>query len=293
MKKSSSPAFLESELGRVNPEEALFHLLPIPYEETVSYGGGTGLGPAAVLRASQQLELFDGISIPAELGIFTQEYFSCTCSAEELLDRIGENVSELLRKGKIPVVLGGEHTITAGALLGVGGRHKNFGVVQFDAHADLRDTYDGNRYSHACVMRRVLDMGIPLYQIGVRSLSFEEELLRRTATIGHLDAAHIAATGIPENTLPADFPEDIYLTIDVDVFDPALMPSTGTPEPGGLSWYQVMQALNSVIRGRRVIGFDVVELAPISGLHAPDFLAARLIYNLFGMLARSRGQAVL
>lgn len=293
MKNSNSPAFLESELGLVKPEEALFHVIPIPYEATVSYVGGTNRGPAAILHASQQLELFDGISIPAELGIHTQEYFSCTCSAEEMLDRIGENISEVLKNEKIPVVLGGEHTITAGALLGVTGRYKNFGLVQFDAHADLRNTYDNNRYSHACVMRRALDMGIPLYQIGVRSLSFAEEQLRRKENIGRLDAAHIAAAGIPENILPAAFPEDIYLTIDVDVFDPGIMPATGTPEPGGLSWYQVMQALTSVIQGRRVIGFDVVELAPISGLHAPDFLTARLIYNLFGMLARSRGQAVL
>jgi agmatinase len=288
MKDPSYPSFLESELGSVSPQDALFHIIPVPYEKSVSYGRGTANGPAAILTASQQLELFDGISIPAAAGIYTQEPFSCSCSSEELFDRIGENVSAVLKDGKIPITLGGEHAITVGALLGISGRYQDFGIVHFDAHADLRDTYENNKYSHACVMHRALDMEVPIYQIGVRSLSYEEEELRKGRSIGHLDAAQIAATGIPATILPGDFPNVIYLSIDVDVLDPSIMPATGTPEPGGLSWYQMMEIVRTILKDRLVIGFDVVELAPINGLHAGDYTIARLIYNIIGMIVRSR-----
>jgi agmatinase len=136
-------------------------------------------------------------------------------------------------------------------------------------------------------MRRALDLGIPIYQIGVRSLSYEEHLLRQKLNIGYLDATIIHKTGIPDPVLPPDFPDSIYITFDVDAFDPSIMPATGTPEPGGLGWYQSFQALESVIMGRKVLGFDVVELAPIVGIHAPEFTAARFIYNLFGIIARN------
>ncbi len=280
--------FLESELGPEIPDEPLFHIIPALYEKSVSYGTGTDAGPAAILAASQQLELFDGISIPAEHGICTWPPLSCTGSAEEALAEIAATVNDvLLHNTTIPVVLGGEHTVTVGALQAVRQRYDNCGIIQFDAHADLRDTYEGSRYSHACVMRRALEMEFPLYQIGVRSLSHAEELLRQAKDIGRLDGAAIGCAAMPDVILPADFPHDIYLTIDVDVLDPAVIPATGTPEPGGLSWYQMMQALSTVMRGRRVIGFDVVELAPIAGLHAPDYTVARLIYNLFGMISRN------
>ncbi len=280
--------FLESELGSETAAEPLFHLIPAPYEKSVSYGTGTAAGPAAILAASQQLELFDGTSIPAEYGISTLPPLSCTGNPEKVLAEISAAVEDvLLRNRSIPVVLGGEHTVTMGALRAARQFFDQCGVVQFDAHADLRDTYQGSRYSHACVMRRALDMEFPLYQIGVRSLSHEEELLRQAKDIGRLDGAAIGCGVMPDPILPADFPQNIYLTIDVDVFDPAVIPATGTPEPGGLSWYQMMQALSSVMQGRRVVGCDVVELAPIAGLHAPDYTVARLLYNLFGMIGRN------
>jgi agmatinase len=288
MKQKHYQRFLESELGTETPAEPLFHIIPAPYEKSVSYGTGTAAGPAAILTASQQLELFDGISIPAEHGIYTLPPLSCTGSTEEALAEITAAVNDvLLHNTSLPVVLGGEHTVTVGVLQAVRQHYDNCGVVQFDAHADLRDTFEENPYSHACVMRRVLEMEFPLYQIGVRSLSHEEELLRQAKGIGRLDGPDIGCGVMPEAILPADFPHDIYLTIDVDVFDPAVIPATGTPEPGGLSWYQMMQALSTVVRGRRVIGFDVVELAPVAGLHAPDYTVARLIYNLFGMISRN------
>lgn len=279
--------FLESELGPVTPADALFHVIPAPYEKSVSFGKGTAAGPAAILAASQQLELFDGKTIPADNGIYTLPPLSCTGSPEEVLTAIARTIDDVLRSHKIPVLLGGEHTVTVGALQAMRQHAGNCGVVQFDAHADLRDTYEGSPFSHACVMRRALDMNFPLHQVGVRSLSYEEELLRRTGNIGRLDAAAIDDAGIPEAILPADFPADIYITIDVDVLDPGILPATGTPEPGGLGWYQMMQALAAVIRGRQVLGFDVVELAPVPGLHAADYTVARLIYNFFGMISRN------
>ena len=289
MQPFTFPDFLGSELGQTKPANALFHVIPAPYEKSVSYGTGAAGGPSAILEASQQLELYDGFSIPAECGIFTHPALGCEGTHETALTEIADAVKTVLGQKKIPVLLGGEHTVTVGALKALQEQnHATLGIVQFDAHADLRDTYEGSPFSHACVMRRALDMGFTIYQIGVRSLSHEEESLRQKKNIGRLDAREIALSGLPEPILPADFPETIYITIDVDGLDPSVIPATGTPEPGGLSWYQMMQALESIIRQRNVIGLDVVELAPIAGMHAADFAAARLIYNTMGMIVRNR-----
>lgn len=289
MKKDSVfPHFLASEITPPLPEEALFHIIPAPYEKSVSYGRGTARGPGAILESSQYLELFDGIGIPAEKGIHTCRPIDCEGSANVVLQRISEAVSSVLRLGKIPVLLGGEHTVSAGAFRALKNHCGDFGIIQFDAHADLRDTYEGTPHSHACVMHRALDLHIPMYQIGVRSLSYEEHLLRDQRKIGRRDASTIHADGIPEDILPPDFPDAIYITFDVDAFDPSVMPATGTPEPGGLNWRQTFQALESVMRGRNAIGFDVVELAPIPGIHASEFTMARFIYNLFGIISRQR-----
>lgn len=285
-KNQNTPHFLASEIIPPSPESSLFHIIPVPYEKSVSYGTGTAEGPAAILESSLQLELFDGISIPAEHGIFTHPAIDCDDDPEKVLQKITDAVSNVLDLEKIPVLLGGEHTVSAGAFAALNKINKNFGIVQFDAHADLRDTYEGTPHSHACVMHRALDMDIPIYQIGVRSLSYEEHLLRKKRKIGHLDAATINKTGIPEPILPPDFPDNIYITFDVDAFDPSIMPATGTPEPGGIDWYHAFHAIESVIQGRNVIGFDVVELAPIDGIHAPEFTVARFIYNLFGIITR-------
>ncbi len=288
MQKRVNPAFLESETGLTDSDKALFHVIPAPYEKSVSYGKGTINGPSAILHASQQLELYDGFGIPAECGIYTHPFLKCSGSHESALKEISRTVEEIIGHNKIPVLLGGEHTITAGALKALKKRfpQEDIGIVQFDAHADLRDTYEGSPFSHACVMRRALDMDFSIFQVGVRSLSSEEVHLRREKKIGCLDARRIALSGIPEPLLTDDFPDTVYITIDVDCLDPSIIPATGTPEPGGLTWYQLMMALESVINNRNVIGFDIVELAPISGLYASDYTAARLIYNIMGMIQR-------
>jgi agmatinase len=278
------PPFLGSELGEINPDRALFHVIPVPYEKTVTYGEGTKKGPSAILTASQQLELYDGFGIPAEKGIYTEAPHNCSGSSNTVLDSLAARVEAIVAKKKIPVVLGGEHTVTPGAIMGVVRALGPVGVIQFDAHADLRDRYEGSRHNHACAMRRVLDQGHTLFQMGVRSLSPEEVHYRRDLTIAHLDAVDINGSGVPEIILPEDFPEDIYITIDVDCLDPSIMPSTGTPEPGGLTWYQMIDALKEIVFGKRVVGFDVVELAPIPGFHAPDYTIARLVYQVMGLL---------
>ena len=207
------------------------------------------------------------------------------------LARVEDRTREVLTAGRIPAILGGEHTITVGATRAFLSGDRRFGVVQLDAHADLRDEYAGSKLNHACTMRRVLDLGVPICQIGVRSLSAEEAKLRDARGIARLDALEVARQGVPETILPEDFPADIYLTIDVDALDPSIVPATGTPEPGGLLWYDTLTILDRVISGRRVLGFDVVELAPIPGLHAPDFTVARLVYEVMGTIVRSREDA--
>ena len=199
------------------------------------------------------------------------------------LEAISSEVTRVVEKNGLPVILGGEHTVSLGALKAFADCGRKIGVVQFDAHADLRDSYENNRLSHACVMRRVHDMGLPFVQIGIRSLSQEEDHFRRAHHIKSLDAADIYAAGIPADVLPWDFPEHIYITFDVDCFDASVMPATGPPEPGGLHWYQVMDLLHKVIAARHICGFDVVELAPIPAMHAPEFTAAKLVYKLIGL----------
>ena len=284
MADTSYPSFLGLDIPPSSYEDAHIHIIPVEMEKSVSYGGGTAAGPRAILAASLQLEAFDGRTVPGQAGFYTHEPIKCrNDSVEKDLESISSEVTRVMEKGGLPVILGGEHTVTLGALAAVAGGGQKIGVVQFDAHADLRDSYEGNPLSHACVMRRVHEMGLPFVQIGIRSLSQEEDRFRRMHKIQSLDAADICTAGVPAEVLPWDFPEHVYITFDVDCFDASIMPATGTPEPGGLNWYQVMELLRKVTAKRTVCGLDVVELAPIPALHAPDFTAAKLVYSLIGL----------
>jgi len=288
MKNLIFPGFLELDIPPASVENALFHILPVPMERSVSYGIGTGKGPQAILQASLQLEAFDGQGIPAERGIHTYPPVKCVAeNVQDDLEAISVEVSKILDHQGVPIILGGEHTVTLGVLNAFAEHNEKIGVVQFDAHCDLRDSYENNHLSHACVMRRVYEMGIPIMQIGIRSLSMGEDIFRKEKNIPCLDAASIFHDGIPAEILPTDFPEKIYITFDVDCFDPSIMPATGTPEPGGIGWYQAIDLLDNVATGRSICGFDVVELAPAAGLHAADFTAAKLVYTMIGMISRS------
>jgi agmatinase len=284
MKAHSYPSFLEYDLPPSTYEEARVHIIPVEMEKSVSYGTGTAEGPRAILTASLQLEAFDGETIPGEAGLFSHPPLKCQAvEAAEDLETIAAEVRGVIAKNGLPVILGGEHTVTLGALKAFVDSGKKIGVVQFDAHADLRDSYEQNTLSHACVMRRVHEMNLPFVQIGIRSLSKEEHDFRKIHDIRSFDAAHLYSGGIPTEILPRDFPEQIYITFDVDCFDASIMPATGTPEPGGLNWYQVMELLHKVAAKKNICGFDIVELAPIPGMQAPDFTIAKLVYKLIGL----------
>lgn len=259
----------------------------MPYEKTVSYGGGTAKGPAAILRASAQLERWDGASDPGAEGIYTWPAVDCSRKPEIVLQDVAFSVQRILKLKKIPVVLGGEHTVTWGVIKGfLEAGVTDFGVVQIDAHADLRDAYEGDRYSHASVMRRLVEAGVPLVQLGCRAYCEEEREARRKHKVVAFDAAELVPGNIGKVRLPARFPGNVFFTLDVDGLDPSVLPATGTPVPGGLGWYQALALFESVARQRRIIGFDVMEFAPIAGFHAFDFAAALLAYKLMGIVQR-------
>lgn len=286
--ESHPTPFIQSERPMRPASESLFHIWPTPMEQTVSYGAGTAAGPEAILNASDQLEAFDGHSSPCERGIFTHPPLLCNIPAEQTLVHVAHNVDLTLKHGKIPVLLGGEHTVTWGGVQGVMKSDKPFGVVQFDAHGDLRSSYEGSTYSHACVMHHVAAAGIPIVQIGIRALSHEDLSARKKYGITAYDAEQLYENGTPSALLPDDFPKRVYLTFDIDALDPSIMPATGTPEPGGLMWHTSMQLIKQLAETAHIIGFDVVEFAPIEKMHAYDFTAARLVYNIMGYIERSR-----
>jgi agmatinase len=192
-------------------------------------------------------------------------------------------VGEVMEADKLPVLLGGEHSVTIGALQAAKRRYPNFSVLQFDAHADLRDSYQGTRYSHACVGRRACELA-GLTQVGIRSMCAEEAEFRKSSSVKTFFAADLANNDIPAGKIFSGLEENLYITIDLDVFDPSIMPATGTPEPGGLSWYTVLAILREACRKHKIIGFDVVELCPMPYNVAPDFLASKLIYRMLGYI---------
>ena len=276
----TSPSFLELDVPPAPQDSARFEIIPVPLEHSVSYGHGTAAGPARLLEASLQLEAYDGESIPARAGIHTGAAINCETDTAAVLQKVETRVAAALQGKRVPIVIGGEHTVTLGAIQAFAAHGEPFGVVQFDAHADLRDQYENNPLSHACVMRRIVDLNIPIFQIGVRSLSLAEAEFRQENAIPYRDAETILRADPLPFILPPSFPTQVYITFDVDAFDPAVMPGTGTPEPGGLFWYDALRLIDHVLEGRRLIGFDVTELAPIPGSHISEFTAAKLVYRL-------------
>lgn len=283
------PIFLGSEIEQPLANEAAYHVLPVPYEKTVSYGGGTYQGPSAILQASWQLEEWDGKSKPCAEGIYTCAAVDCSVPSEQVIAEIASATQKIVEQGGMPVVLGGEHTVTYGVVKGLRqAGYDDFGIVQIDAHADLREAYEGDPLSHASVMKRAVDMGIPLYQLGIRAYCEEEMEIRAKHNVHYQDGDELVPQNIQSIELPDDFPQKVFFTLDIDGMDPSVFPSTGTPVPGGLGWYQTLNLFESVAKQREIIGFDIMEFAPIEGFHAYDFAAALLTYKMMGIVQRNK-----
>jgi len=268
-------------------------ILPVPYDRTASYMKGTARGPEAIVEASRFMELYDDEidRDPYTIGIHTAAPVSGNDDPPEVMTRkVEEAVARYLEMGKMPVVLGGEHSVAVGAIKAYHRKHPKLSVIQFDAHGDLRATYEGSEFSHACAMHHFAGR-LPTLQIGIRSISREERDLIRAKSLMVVPARDFV--GRPERALELvdRLTDEIYLTIDVDYFDPAIMPATGTPEPGGPGWYDTLAFIRGVCRKKRLVGFDVNELRPLGADVAPDFLAAKLIYKIiaYRFFADGRG----
>lgn len=260
-------------------------IIPFGLEKTVSYEGGTAAGPRAIIDASPELEHFDEVfweEAFRRYGIATAVPVKIAKTQEQALRQIEGEVADVLRAGKFPLILGGEHGLTPGAIRPFAERYESLTILQFDAHADLRDGYEGEPYSHAAAMRRCLDhSNVRLVSVGVRNISAEEiPFLEDEAARIRVFWAKDKLYRTAQKVADAVGEGPVYISFDVDGFDSALMPATGTPEPGGLFWDEVMDILSAVSKRATVVGADIVELAPRSGLHACDFLCAKLAYKI-------------
>ena len=297
MKTSARGAGFLSLTGQdADPETAGVVILPVPFERSSSYGWGSFRGPRAVLEASRELEEYDE-ELGEEIyhlcgGIATLEpMLFVNESAEQAVIRIQQRVTGLLDAGRYVVCLGGEHTCSLGPIRAFGAKHGGrLSILQLDAHGDLRDTYLGDPYNHACVMARALEHVPHLVQVGVRAQS-REEAGRDWQGRVHTFPAHAIKTGaLPgwqERVLEC-LGEQVYLTVDADFFDPSVIPAVGTPEPGGFFWYETLSFLRRLCRERTLVGFDLCELAPVDDVHHPDFTLARLVYKLIGYVWEHR-----
>ncbi len=272
-------------------ESAKIIVFPIPYDDTATWQKGAALGPEAILEASAHVELYD-IETDSEVhvqGIHTFQLPHLPGSPDGLARIMRRSVASFIKDGKFPVLLGGNHSITPGAVQGMRGYFSDLTVLQLDAHADLRDSYNGSMFSHACVMARVREV-CPVIQVGIRSMGREE--------LNGLDTSRVffardilSEQGWTERVVEL-LSFNVYVTIDLDVFDPSIIPSTGTPEPGGLDWYQITGLLRKVAQERHVVGFDVVELMPNQYNKAPDFIAARLVFQFLSYIFKGRPTSV-
>ena len=285
---------LEKRFGDIAEDWAGFKkakacIIPAPYEGTVSYVKGTAKGPEAIIEASTNMELFDD-----ELGIETYRSgiytsppldFEPNSDPEKAIAKVKEKITEVLSANKFPVLLGGEHSVTIGAVRAAKELYQDLSVLHLDAHYDLREEYMGSKYSHACVARRILK-SCPIVEVGVRSLSKEEKDFLDTSpdNVKIINVYDILERPDWKKEASRALSESVYITIDLDVLDPSLMPSVGTFEPGGIGWYELLDFLKIIVKDKKIVGFDVVELSPKEGFMAPDFLAAKLIYRLLGYI---------
>lgn len=289
--------FLGLDEERSDLKTAQAVILPVPYEATTSYGAGAAGGPRAIIESSKYMELYDQElkSNPSSLGIHTLPGLELTRdSSRAAIDELQMAYTKILEAidDRFLVMLGGEHSVSGPAILSQVNRHGRISVLQLDAHLDLRPEFDGSRYSHACVMSRVRE-SVDIVSVGIRGAAQDEVCIAEmddNITVVWADEMWADESWI--NRVMDSLGNPVYITFDVDYFDPSLMPSTGTPEPGGGDWYRTLKLLRSVFRERTVVGCDVVELAPTPDAHAADFLAAKLVYKLIGYHLESTGKLV-
>ncbi|MCX6772205.1 MAG: agmatinase [Candidatus Micrarchaeota archaeon] len=269
-------------LGVQNPKEsdAKYVVLSSAYDSTASYGVGMRFGPHAIIEASRQVETY-GIDTSrdfAECGIYTCDELEVDRgSPEQNCKYVQEAVEAVLAAGKIPILLGGEHSVSVGAFNAFAPRAKNISILHIDAHADMRDEYEGTAFNHACVMRRCREK-FHAVSVGIRSYSAEEaEVIKK-------EKLDVFGVDFKADEIVKKLKDEVYVTIDIDGFDPSEAPAVGTPEPGGLHWKQVTDLLHEVSKKKKIVGFDIVELCPIPGNTVTDFLAARLTYKLIGFI---------
>jgi agmatinase len=273
---------LEDELSNYETSKAA--ILPVPYEKTTTYVKGTVKGPQAILDASRNMELYDeeldkDIS---KVGICTLDELKIEEKPELMVNIVHEDVKKIINDEKFLIVIGGEHSITVGCVRAFAENYDDFSVLQLDAHTDLREEYDGTKFSHACAMRRTKELCKNIVPIGIRSLCDEETDFIKNNKMKIFFAKDIYDNDDWFNDAVSKLSKNVYITLDLDVFDPSIMPSTGTPEPGGLWYYQVLKFLRKVFEERNVVGFDVVELCPNENNKSPDFTAAKIIYKMIG-----------
>ena len=270
-------------------ERARFVVLPVPYDLTSTYRSGSRLGPAAILDASAHMELYDE-ELRQETylcGIHTLPFVEPDARGPaEMIETLRHITADVVQAGKIPVTLGGEHSISLACVQALQEKYPALSVLQFDAHADLRDVYQNSPYSHACVARRISEC-CPLVQVGIRSMSAEDAVFLSGSPVRSFSADFVLEEKDWCAAIAAHLTGDIYISVDLDVLDPAFMSATGTPEPGGIGWKDVLRLVRTVSGKCRIRGFDVVELSPIPGLAAPDFLAAKLTYRMMGYVLNS------
>ncbi|MBI5207477.1 MAG: agmatinase [Candidatus Firestonebacteria bacterium] len=269
-------------------KKSKFMVLSIPYEQTTSYKAGTKEGPKAILDASRYIELYDEEldKCSYEAGIYTiGEMLIDHSGPAQMINKIYNNVKNFIDRDKILISIGGEHSITPGLVKAHKDIYPDISVLQLDAHADLRQEYEGTEFSHASAIRRVLEF-CPAVQAGIRSISYEEAEFYKTTDRTRIFFAKDLKKDLKAylNKIVDFLTDSVYITIDLDVFDPSIMPAVGTPEPGGIDWYEILDILKFVIDRKKIIGIDMVELLPQKENIASDFLAAKLIYKLIGYI---------